>query len=220
MSDPNRPVAGETLADFTEALASERPTPGGGAAAAVAATLAASLTGMVVRLSLDRPKYADHAPLHAEALAASDANRARFLELADEDAAAYASYRAARKLPHETEEEEAARAAATRDAARQAAAVPLEVVQVCHAQVELVERLAGRSNLYVGSDLDVAALLLEAAARSAAANVTVNLDAIGDESYAAAVNAELDQRLQQIQSASDRARERVAKGTLRHPEGD
>lgn len=213
-------VAGMRLSDFAEDLASGQPTPGGGAAAAVAATLAASLIGMVVRLSLDRPKYAEHAALHVEALAASDASRIRFLELADEDANAYDAYRAARRLPHETEPEEEVRAAATREAARGATQVPLAVVQACHAQIDLVERLAGRTNLNVASDLEVAALLLESAARAAAANVTVNLGSIGDDSFAAAISAELDQRLQQIQSTADRVRERVAKGTLRRPEGD
>ncbi len=220
MTDLDRPVAEMTLGGFVEALASKAPVPGGGAAAAVSAALGASLTAMVVRLSLDRPKYADHSALHAEALERSDAARARFLELADADATAYAAYRAARSLPHETEQETEAREAATREAARGAAQVPLEVVKACHAQVELVERVVGRTNLYVASDLDVAALLLDSAARAAAANVRVNLGAIGDEGFASAVNVELDQRLQQIQSTADRARERVAKGTLRRPEGE
>lgn len=220
MTDMTPSVAGATLEDFTKALASEQPTPGGGAAAAIAASLAASLTAMVVRLSLDRPKYADHSDLHAAALNASDAARIQFLELADQDATAYAAYRAARSLPHETDSEQEARDAATREAARQATIVPLEVVKACHAQVELVDRVAGRTNLYVGSDLDVAALLLDSAARAAASNVRVNLGSIGDDGYASAVTAELDQRLQQIQSTADRARERVARGTLRRPEGE
>lgn len=218
MTAPTDPVADQRLGDFCEALASEQPVPGGGAAAAVSAALAASLTAMVVRLSLDRPKYADFGDLHAQALAASDAARSRFLQLADEDATAYAAYRAARSMPRETEAEKESREAATRDAARIATKVPLELVKACQAQVELVDRCAGRTNLYVASDLEVAALLLDSAARAAAANVRVNLPSIGDEGYASAVTAEVDQRLQQVQSTADRARERVAKGVLRKPE--
>lgn len=220
MTDLDRSIAGMTLDNFAEALASDRPVPGGGAAAAVAAALGASLTSMVVRLSLERPRYAQHADLHAEALQRSDAARVDFLELADADAVAYAAYRAARSLPHGTEAEEASRAAATREAARGAAQVPLDVVKTCHAQVDLVERVAGRTNQYVASDLEVAALLLDSAARSAAANVRVNLSSIGDDGFANAVTAELDQRLQQIQSTADRVRERVVKGTPRRPEGE
>jgi formiminotetrahydrofolate cyclodeaminase len=214
------PVADQRLGDFAEALASEQPVPGGGAAAAISAALAASLTAMVVRLSLGRAKYAEFADLHEEALAASDAARLRFLELADEDATAYAAYRTARGMPRETEAEQEAREAATREAARVATVVPLETVRVCQAQVELVDRCAGRTNLYVASDLEVAALLLDSAARAAAANVRVNLPSVGDAGYASAVTAELDQRLQGVQGAADRARERVNKGVLRRPEGE
>lgn len=218
MSDTSGSLTDVALGAYTEALASEQPTPGGGSAAALAAALGASLTSMVLRLSIGRAKYEQHAALHAEALPASDTARARFIELAEQDSAAYDGYRAARQMPHETEAQEAARAAATRDAARASASVPLAVVGECHRQIDLVERLAGRTNPYVASDLDVAALLLEAAARSAAANVMANLESIGDEGYAIAVTAELDQRLQLIQSASDRTRERVAHGGPRKPE--
>lgn len=214
------PIADQRLSDFLDALASAQPAPGGGAAAGISAALAASLTAMVVRLSLGRAKYAEHADLHAEALAASDAARLRFLELADADASAYAAYRAAREMSHGTEQETEAREAATRDAARIATKVPLDVLRACQAQVELVDRCAGRTNLNVAGDLEVAALLLDSAARAAAVNVRANLPSIGDEGYASAVKAEVDQRLQQVQGTADRARERVTKGTLRKPEGE
>lgn len=220
MTAATDPAADQRLGDFLAALASDEPVPGGGVAAAVSAALAASLTAMVVRLSLDRPRYSDFADLHTEVLAASDAARERFLELADEDASAYAAYRAARSLPRETEADITAREAATRDAARIATKVPLELVRACQAQVELVDRCAGRTNPFVASDLEVAALLLDSAARAAAANVRVNLPSVGDESYAGAVTAELDQRLQQVQGTADRTRERLAKGTMRKPEGE
>lgn len=219
MTDLERPAAEMSLGAFTTALASEQPVPGGGAAAAIAAALGASLTAMVVRLSIDRPRFAGHALLHALTLEASDAARAHFLELADADVAAYAAYRAARALPKATDAEVEAREAATRDAARLAAKVPLDVVKACHSQIELVDRVCGRSNPFVASDLEVAAYLLDSAARSAAANVRVNLAATGDEGWAGAVSAELEQRLQQIQGAADRTRERVAKGVVRQPEG-
>jgi formiminotetrahydrofolate cyclodeaminase len=209
MEDSTERVADLTISAFAEALASAQPTPGGGAAAALAASLAVSLSAMVIRLSIGRPKYAEHADLHAEALAAADAARARFLDLADADAEAYAGYVAARRLPHDSQEEELIRAAATRDAARTAATVPLTVIQECHQQIDIVERLVGRTNPNVASDLDVAALLLDAGARSAAANVVVNLDATGDQGYADAALEELDERLRQIESATARIRERI-----------
>jgi formiminotetrahydrofolate cyclodeaminase len=218
MIHPTGPVAEMTVGDFSAALASERPTPGGGSAAAVAAAMAASLTEMVVRLSIDRPRYQQHAGLHEEALRVASVARSRFLGLADEDASAYAAYLDARRLPQATEAEGRSRVAASQEAAREAAAVPMAVVQACHRQIDLVDRLVGRTNAAAASDLDVAAMLLECAARGAAANVLVNLPAIEDEGYSAAVTAELDQRLQQVQRATARIRERVGKGGQRPPE--
>jgi methenyltetrahydrofolate cyclohydrolase len=207
-----------TLAEFAESLASGQPVPGGGAAAAITAALAASLTSMVVRLSLDRAAYASHAALHAAALGDSDTARVRFLELAQADAAAYAAYRTARLLPHEGAEAEAVRVAATREAARRSSEVPLETVVACQHQQQLVERLVGRSNRHAASDLEVAALLLEAAARSAAANVMANLAAVGDAAYAERAGSRVLASLQDIEASVARAREMIAAGQDRETE--
>jgi formiminotetrahydrofolate cyclodeaminase len=94
----------------------------------------------------------------------------------------------------------------------------MAVVQACHRQVDLVERLAGRTNAAAASDLQVAAMLLDCAARGAAANVLVNLAAIEDDDYSAALTAELDQRLEHVQRATARVRELIGKGGQRPPE--
>jgi glutamate formiminotransferase/formiminotetrahydrofolate cyclodeaminase len=218
MRHPATSFSEATIADFTEALASSAAVPGGGSAAAVAAALAASLTSMVVRLSQGRPAYERYAPLHAEGLARADAARMRFLQLADEDAQAYQAYLEARRLPRERREDELTRAAAMRESARGATTVPLAIVQECHALAELDERLAGRINVHAASDLDVSALLVDAAARGAAANAIINLEAVDDGGFADAVLAETDQRIRQIQKATARTREQVRKGRLRRPE--
>lgn len=216
--EPATRIADLALGEFTAALSTAAAVPGSGTATALAASVAASLTSMVVRLSLERPAYQAHAALHAHALTVADVARTRFLDLADEDSNAYAAYVAARRMPRENDDERVVRAAASREAARLATTVPLSVVQLSHQVAELVERLAGRTNLSAASDLDVAALLLDAAARGAAANAIANLDAVEDEGFADAVLGELDQRLRQIQKATARTRERVRKDGPRDPE--
>lgn len=216
--EPSVKIADLALSEFTDALATDSAVPGGGTATAVAASVASGLTSMVVRLSLNRPAYQDHSALHSQALVAADAARQRFLDLADEDASAYAAYMAARRLLRETDDERMVRAAASREAARLATTVPLTVVQLCHEMSEFVERLAGRTNGNVASDLDIAGLLFDAAARGAQANAIANLDAVDDVGFSEGVLNELDQRLRQIQKATARTRERVRKDSPRRPE--
>jgi formiminotetrahydrofolate cyclodeaminase len=217
-AEPDARLADRSVEELTAALATDSPVPGGGTATALAASLASGLTSMVVRLSQERPAYEEHATLHAQALSAADDARQRFLDLADEDASAYTAYVASRRLPKETDDERVVRAAASREAARLATTVPLSVVQLCHDLAELVERLAGRTNVNVASDLDIAALLLDASARGAAANAIANLDAVDDVGFSDAVLGELDHRLRQIHKATARTRERVRKDSPREPE--
>ena len=206
-----------TVAQFVDVLASGEPVPGGGAAAAIAGSLGAALVAMVANLSEGRAKYAEHAPLHARAIPAALDLKDRLLDLADEDAEAFAGYGAAMKLPRETDEEKAVRSAAIREAALAATLSPLRTVEAAFDVVALAEELAGRSNRNASSDLEVAALLSVAACRSAAANVYINLPSLGDEAKA----RELFERTEELADAVERiaaeTRQVVRKGEARDP---
>ena len=203
------------LDDFSQALASAEPVPGGGSASAVAAALGASLVAMVARLSTGRPKYAAHEDLLTWAIETGDLLRTRFLELADEDAASYAAFGAAMKLPRDTEEQVTARRQAMSDAARLAAEVPLACVELCVTLVGAAEALAGRSNANASSDLNVAALLGEAAAKGAAANVLVNLPSIADPEYRGVLTSRVGALLHDIERQASDTREAVGDGSPR-----
>ena len=218
MSYPQEPYAGQTLAAFSDRLASSDPVPGGGSAAAVAASLAASLVVMVCRLSLDRPKYAQYSTTIERAMAIAEPSRTRFLEFADEDAAAYAAFAEARKLPHDSPEQQTFRDERLRSSARGASEVPMLVVRECHRLAREIEALAGRSNLNAASDLVTAVLLAGAAARGAGANVLINLPSVGDERYAGEASEELSDHLNDIEVVVARVNQRVLSGSLRSPE--
>jgi formiminotetrahydrofolate cyclodeaminase len=211
-------LASLTLAEFSDRLASAEPVPGGGSASAISGSIAASLLAMVARLSLDRPKYEAYRATNERALETAERTRLRLLKLADEDAVAYAGFSAARKMAHETPEQEQARVTATNAAALQASEVPMAIVRECADLLEDVAELAGRSNLNAASDLEVAARLAAAAAHGAGANVIINLPMVGDERYAGGTRAELNELLRDVDRTLARVAQRVGRGSLRSPE--
>jgi formiminotetrahydrofolate cyclodeaminase len=216
------PIAGSsfrdlTLGAFVEELGSAAPVPGGGSASAVAASLGASLVAMVASLSDGRPKYAAHADLHHTSAAAGHRLAARFLDLADEDADAYAGYAVAMKMPRDTDEEIRARKSAISSAAKRAAEVPLRTVEACLELVAAAESLVGRSNVNAASDLDVATLLGEAAARGAAANVLINLPSVDNDSFSGEATARVMALLASVEEIVSSVHAGVRSGEAREP---
>jgi len=172
---------------------------------------------MVASLSEGRPKYAEHAALHTEAIASGNALADRFLALADEDADAYAGYGYAMKMPRDTDEQRDARSAAIRAAAYKSSMAPFRTVQACLEMVAVAEALAGRSNKNASSDLEVASLMAVAASHAAAANVFINLPSIGDEGVARDLLARTEALVDEIDRAAARTREAVRSGDSRDP---
>jgi formiminotetrahydrofolate cyclodeaminase len=209
-----------TVRSFIERLASAEPVPGGGSASAIAAGLGAALVAMVASLSLDRPRYARHEALHRELVSRGRTLADDLIRLADEDADAYAGFAEALKMPKEGEVAAAARSAAKQQAARRAAEVPLETVEVCREVVSAAEALAGRSNRNASSDLNVAALLATAAARGAAANVIVNLPSLDpSDEFVGDAERRVATLLADIERLAARTRAVVESGEERDPVG-
>jgi formiminotetrahydrofolate cyclodeaminase len=206
-----------TLEQFGALLASKEPVPGGGSASAVAASLAGSLVAMVASLSQGRPKYADHEALYEVALPAARRLATDLMDIADEDAAAYAACAFALKLPREAFSDKEYRDRQIRETAQVAAEVPLRCVERCREVLVLAEALSGRSNVNASSDLRVAALLAEAAGHGAAENVLVNIPLIGENDWTRAAEARVTALLQEIGELKDAVHAVVASGERRAP---
>jgi formiminotetrahydrofolate cyclodeaminase len=187
----------QTVQEFCDTVAAETSAPGGGSVAAVTASLAASLTGMVARFSTEQWEDAAGAVAQAEAL------RARLLPLAEEDARAYENFLLALRLPKEVDEE--VRDAAIGDALSRAADVPLAIAEAALDTATLAAELADRGNPNLQGDAATAVFLSEAAIRASANLVEINL-----------ATREGDERLDRARGLVETAR-RISRRVLEPP---
>jgi len=157
--------------DFTAAVASNSPAPGGGSVAAYTGACGAALMAMVCRLT---PGGGSGGHLR-ELLNLAEEKRKELEALVDEDTAAFNRVMGALKLPRETDEEKSKRKEALAEATFYAAGVPLRTAAVCAGLLEKVGALLQEGNQNALSDAAVAAECLYAACRGACYNVRINL---------------------------------------------
>jgi methenyltetrahydrofolate cyclohydrolase len=180
----SKTVPSESIGTFAELVAAGTPTPGGGSVAAYCGMLAASLARMVCNLTIGKQKYADAEPRLREIRAELERLSARLRELIAEDAASFEAVLRAYKLPKETDEQKAERAAQIQAALRGAVDVPFETAQRSFGVLHLLGELGDIGNPNAMSDMAVGARLAQVAVRGASYNVSVNLDSISDRDAA------------------------------------
>ncbi|MET4540016.1 formiminotetrahydrofolate cyclodeaminase [Arthrobacter bambusae] len=205
-------ISSETINDYLSRLASRQPTPGGGAAAALHAAQGAALVAMVARYTTG-PKYEQHAALVARITSAADHLIIEALRLADADEHAFQSVIDSYKLPSETEQLKATKAAAIRDALVQAAHTPAQLIKVSGEVVDLATELFDVANPNVISDVAAAADAARAAATTARVNIDINVVAIKDTAARTRLAEQTDGLEDKVVLAADalvkRVRERI-----------
>ena len=196
-------TANSSIQTFLDDLASERPTPGGGGAAAVSGAIGAALVSMVANLTIGKKNYEavwqDLEAVNAKAVAL----RAELIRAIDEDVVAFNAVMGAYGLPRATDNEKAKRAAAIQAALKDATIAPLRAVKACFEVIRLSAAAAEKGNLNVISDAGVAVLSANAGLRSAALNVFINAKAIKDRDFAEKQIAEVNALLAQAAATTE-----------------
>lgn len=194
---------------FLEDLAGNAPAPGGGGAAALVGAAGAALGNMVGSLTVGKKKYAaveaDILILNRRAAAL----RKRLEGLVQADADAFTPLAAAYKLPKETTEQQAHKAAVLEAVLERACAVPLEIMSACCEGITLAAEYAEKGSVMAVSDAGCAALFCKAALQAAGLNVSINTRLMADNAHAAALNAQADAMLAEFVPQADQIYEKL-----------
>jgi formiminotetrahydrofolate cyclodeaminase len=196
-----------SIQQWSDAVAAASATPAGGAVAALASALAASLVEMVAGLTTRREKYAAVHGYAQEILERAGVIRADLLELARHDAVVIAEYMDALTLPQGTEFERTARDAARRAALLEAARVQLELLDEAAEVAALAEAMVGSGVATAIGDAATASFLAAATSRSAYWSIRSNLRLMArpDETRALVESAVVT--LERVEAAEIRVRQ-------------
>lgn len=198
-------IKDESIRAFLDELASKASTPGGGSAAAVMGAMGAGLMSMVANFTIGKKNY-EAVELEMRALLSeAEGLRAQLTDLIQDDVEAFDGVMAAYGLSRESEADKAARTEAIQAALKVAADVPLKCARLCAEVIRLSPAIAAKGNRNVISDAGVAVLAAEAALRSAALNVYVNINAIKDVEF----TEDRRQQLAAVLKGTERATEEV-----------
>ena len=168
----------QDLKKYLDDLASIKPAPGGGSAAALSGAVACALASKVANFTVGKEKFKAVEEEMKNILERTEALRADFNRLCSEDAKVYRNFSEAMKLPKGPERQKK-----IQQALKEATAVPFEVCKSAHEAVKLSLVLAQKGNQNLITDSGIAALMFQCAFQSALLNVEINLKSIKDEEF-------------------------------------
>jgi len=170
---------------FVEETASESVAPGGGSVAANLGALGAALGTMVANLSSHKRGWDDRWEEFSDWADQGKACHDELLLLVDRDTDAFNDIMAAFGLSNESDAESVSRDEAIQAATRQAIEVPLRVMEVSLASMDVIAAMAEIGNPASASDAGVGALCARSAVLGAYLNVRINVPGLTDEAVAA-----------------------------------
>lgn len=164
----------QSFQDLVASLAAKTPTPGGGAAAAMAGSMGTSLFLMTVRFSQGKKANVDREEDLAKVEALLQDHLERLMPMAERDCKSFDLVSAAYGMPKESEEEKALRSKAIQEAMVGAMVVPEETQAMIRDVFVAMDEVSDCIGKAIVSDLASGAALLLAAAEGAFLNVRIN----------------------------------------------
>lgn len=202
-------IAGKTIGDWTEVLASKEPVPGGGGASALGGVLGAALGQMVANLTVGKKRYADVEEEMQQSLIRLRRLQEELMALADQDAEVFAPLARAYKMPSETEEQKEEKARVMEERLLAASLVPLQMMEKASAVLNILEELEKKGSRMAVSDVGVAVQFARAALLGAVMNVYINTRSMEDREKAAKLNERAGQLIAEGVKKADAIYQRV-----------
>ena len=171
----------ESMDDFIERLASPTAVPGGGAAAASVAIIAASLNSMVSGITMGKKKYSSRRDMMEEINRRSGLLRNELRDLMKQDEIAFNMIVSAWKMPQSSEEEKKSREKQMAAAIRSAIAVPWRIARASFDILRDSQIIALYGLKSAVTDSMCAAEFSIAAIRGVLQNVAINIRDADDQ---------------------------------------
>ncbi|MGL5634981.1 MAG: cyclodeaminase/cyclohydrolase family protein [Sarcina sp.] len=183
------------ISDFISDLASEKPAPGGGAVAAIIASLSGALSSMVYSLTVGKKVFDELSDedkkLLDENIIEAKGFYKEMLNFAKKDEDAFNALMETYKLPKDTEENKKLRTFEIEKKTLSCMIVPLSLAEESLNFYKNIMFAAQKGNKNLISDAAIAAIALHAAIEASMINVKVNLNSIKDEKIIENVDAKL-----------------------------
>ena len=174
------------FSELVQSFAAKTPTPGGGAAAAMSASLGTSLLLMATRFSRGKKATLEFDSQLEEIEKRLAQSLAHLLPMAERDCASFDHVLKAYGLPKETDEEKAIRARAIEEGMLAAMVVPEQVLCMVRDVTRAMSSILELVSRNIVSDLGSGSEILTSAAESAFLSVRINANYLKDKDKALA----------------------------------
>lgn len=189
-------LVNETLKDYVEQVASNKPAPGGGSVSALVGSLGAALTSMVGNLTIGKKAYEKLDEANKKEINRNLTKVQNYINdlntFIDKDTEAFNKVMESFKMPKQTDEEKKARSLAIEEATKGALETPLECAKKCLEVLRLQKTFALYGNPNAITDVGVGALLAYSGLEGALFNVKINLSGLKDKEYVRGIEIEVE----------------------------
>ncbi len=194
-----------SLEALVQETASDSMAPGGGSISAAIGACGASLACMVANLSANKRDWDDRVEEFSAVADRAQEHIRTFLDLVDDDTAAFDGIMSAIRLPKGTDVEKSRRLQAINQATLRAIEVPMSTLRTALSAMDVVDQMISDGNPSSVSDAGVAALSMQAAGEGAYMNVLINLQDYDDEKSSRELKSEADELLAQLKKRTTAA---------------